>query len=149
MAFELSRVDRLLRTYDLSTIPLGGDGAATPSSVQVALLSVGSGGPSLGTVWTTASYASGIVTVLLAGPDADPTGALVVPATAMLWMKVIDTPEVDAVKVERITVLGGGSGTFPASPDVALAALLADTSSATYAAIVALITARTGFGAGA
>ena len=149
MAFELSRVDRLIRTYDLATIPLGGDGAATPSAVLVALLPPRSG-PSAATVWTSVTYAAGIVTVLLAGPDADPTGAVVVPASADLWMKVVDTPEIDAVKVERITVLGGGPLSIsPAQAgDAAIAALLNDTGSATYAKVVALIAARAGFGNG-
>ena len=149
MAFTLSRVDRLIRTYDLSTIPIGGNGTATPSDVQVALLPPRSG-PSAATVWTTATYAAGIVTVLLAGPDASPTGALVVPAAAELWMKVTDASEVDAVKVERIEVLGGGGSLAPAmpTPDALIASLLNDTTSATYAKVVALIAARAGFGNG-
>jgi peptidoglycan/xylan/chitin deacetylase (PgdA/CDA1 family) len=47
--------------------------------------------------------------VLFAGPDADPTGAIVVSASADLWVKITASSEVDAAKVERITVLGGGS----------------------------------------
>jgi hypothetical protein len=57
------------------------------------------------TTWTASSYANGTATVLLAGPAADPTGALVIPATgADLWIRVTDSPEVQAVKVGSVLV---------------------------------------------
>lgn len=148
MALELNRVDRIARTYTLSSLPVGGGGTVTPTAVEVALLPPRSGGPSRDTTWATVTYAAGAVTVLFAGPDADPTGAVVVPASADLWMRVTYAPEVDAVKVERITVSGGGSTVLTTTPDAALAALLNDPTSATYAKVVALIAARAGFGNG-
>ena len=145
MATEISRIDRLTRTYALADYFPGG----LPTGITAASLALlpPSGNPTAATVWTTATYASGSVTVLLAGPDADSAGALVVPASADLWVKVDATPQVDAEKLERITVLGGG-GTLPGPPpsDASVAALLDDTGSATYAKVVALIAARAGFG---
>lgn len=103
MAFTLSRIDRLYRDYDVAATLRDG-GPATLTGVDVALLPPRTT-PTAATAWTTATYAAGTATVLLAGPDAAGLGALVVPATgADLWVRVTDTPEVDAQRVERITV---------------------------------------------
>lgn len=103
MALTLSRIDRLYRDYTV-TATLRTGGAAVLTGVQVALLTPRAA-PTAATVWTAATYAAGVATVLLAGPDADPTGAIPVPAGgADLWIRVTDTPEVDAQRVERITV---------------------------------------------
>jgi short subunit dehydrogenase-like uncharacterized protein len=56
------------------------------------------------------------VTVRLAGPDADSTGALAVSATSEIWAKVTTTNgQVDAAKLGRVNVSGGGTFTAPAS----------------------------------
>lgn len=103
MALTLSRIDRIYRTYDV-TATLAGGGPATLTGVDVAVL-LPRTTPTASTTWTAATYAAGVATVLLAGPDADPTGALVIPAAgADLWIRVVDTPEVDAEYVERIGV---------------------------------------------
>lgn len=103
MALALSRIDRLYRQYTV-TATLAGGGAATLTGADVALLAPRTT-PTSATVWVAASYATGVATVLLAGPDADPTGALVVPeGGADVWIRVTDTPEVDAEYVERISV---------------------------------------------
>lgn len=103
MAFTLSRIDRLYRDYDV-TATLRDGGPATIDGADVALLTRGTT-PTSATTWTATTYAAGVATILLAGPDADPTGALVVPAAgADLWIRVTDTAEVDAEKVERIYV---------------------------------------------
>lgn len=61
--------------------------------------------PDAATSWRATSYAAGVGLVLIAGPDADPTGALVVPSTgADLWVRVTDSPEVDATFVDRIKI---------------------------------------------
>lgn len=104
MAFTLSRIDRLSRSLDVTAKFAG----LTVTGVDVALLAPRSA-PTAATVWTPVTYAAGVATVLLAGPDADSSGALVVPASADLWMRVTDAPEVNAEYMERITVLGGGS----------------------------------------
>lgn len=113
MVYRLSRIDRRTRSYDLAAV-LGRPVPAGVTGVAVALLAP-RGAPSGSTVWTAAEYDDGMFAVLLAGPDADPTGALVVPADADLWMRVADAPEVDAERVERVTVLGG-TGAFPPAP---------------------------------
>lgn len=72
--------------------------------------------PSGSTTWTPANtFAAGepdeegvptwVAEVLLAGPDASSTGALVAPAGASdLWARVVDTQEVDPVMVGHIRV---------------------------------------------
>lgn len=103
MALTLSRIDRLYRDYDV-TATLRNGNPATLTGVDIALLTPRAT-PTATTTWTAATYSAGVATVLLAGPDADPTGAVVVPtAGADLWVRVADTPEVDAERVERITV---------------------------------------------
>lgn len=104
MPLVMSRIDRLYRDYTV-TATLRDGTTATLTGVTVALLPPGAT-PTAATTWTTAAYTAGVATVLLAGPDADPTGAdLVVPSTGgHLWIRVSDTPEVDAEFVERISV---------------------------------------------
>jgi hypothetical protein len=51
----------------------------------------------------------GAATPLLAGPDADSSGAVVVTGSADLWIKTTVGSETDAVKIERVTLLGGGA----------------------------------------
>lgn len=59
----------------------------------------------------------------------------------------VDTTPTMGADIDHETPTGGTGGT-PVS-DAAIVALLNDNSSATYAKVVALIAARTGFGAGA
>ena len=101
--FELTRLDRVYAEVDVSvTLPDGT--TATPAFVDVAVLALRAR-PDATTTWTTGDYAAGTVTVLLAGPDADPTGALAVPSTGGdLWVRVTDVPEVQAVQAARITI---------------------------------------------
>lgn len=103
MAFELSRIDRKYRDYTV-TATLKNGSPATLTGVSVAILPSGTR-PTGTTVWTAATYAAGVATVLFAGPDADPTGAITVPAGGgYVWIKVTDTPEVDAERIERAIV---------------------------------------------
>lgn len=100
---DLNRIDRKYAKVTVTATLANGD-PATLTGVDVALLAPRST-PTAATTWTAATYAAGVATVLLAGPDADPAGALVVPATgADLWIRVVDSPEVDATRVQRITV---------------------------------------------
>ena len=103
MAFALSRIDRVQRRYTITATELDGD-PATLDGVQVAALPPRTS-PTGATTWTTVTFEDGAATVLLAGPDADPDGAVVVPSVgADLWVRATDSPEVTATKVERITV---------------------------------------------
>lgn len=103
MAIAISRIDRLYRDYTVTATTRTGT-PATLTGVTVALLPPRTT-PTAATIWTAATYAAGIATVLLAGPDADPTSAVVVPSGgADLWIKVSDSPEIDAERVERISV---------------------------------------------
>lgn len=116
MAFTLSRIDRAVRTYQVSAEVVDEANASPPplSGVDVALLPPRTS-PTINTQWTAATYSNGQFTVTLAGPDADPTGALEVSASSDLWMRITDEPTVDAEFVERITLLNGGTApTVPA-----------------------------------
>ena len=103
MAHTLSPVDRVYRTYTVAVTDPD-DEAPTIAGVDVALLAPRIS-PAADTVWTAATYADGEATVLLAGPEADSTDALVVPtAGADLWLRVTDDPETTATRVERLSV---------------------------------------------
>lgn len=103
MALDMSRIDRIYRDYTV-TATLKSGGPATLTGVDVAILPPRTK-PTGTTVWTAASYTAGVATVLLAGPDASPTGALVVPAGGGdLYIRVTDNPEIEAARVERINV---------------------------------------------
>lgn len=99
----LSRVDRVYRKYTVAATDADGAPAAI-GGVDVALLPPRTS-PTAATGWAAAEADGDQWRVLLAGPDADPTGALVVPAAgADVWLRVTDSPEVDAKRVERITI---------------------------------------------
>ena len=104
MALTISRIDRLYRDYNV-TATLRDGSIADLNGVTVAMLPPRTT-PTSATTWETVTYAAGVATVLLAGPDADPTGAdLVVPSGGGdLWIRVSDSPEIDAEKVERVYV---------------------------------------------
>jgi hypothetical protein len=101
---ELTRIERQYVDIDVdATLPDGTP--ATLTGVDVALLPPRTS-PAAGTTWTAATYALGVASVLLAGPDAAGSGALVVPATgADLWIRVTDAPEIDAAKITRIAIV--------------------------------------------
>lgn len=99
----LNRIDRQYVDIPV-TATLRNGAPATLTGVDVALLPRRVS-PTAATTWIPAAYANGTATVLLAGPDADPAGALPVPLVgAELWIRVTDNPEVDAARVERIIV---------------------------------------------
>lgn len=99
----LNRIDKQYVEIDVTATLANGD-AAPLDGVDVALLAPRHT-PTAATTWTAATYAAGTATVLLAGPEANPTGALVVPSGgADLWIRVTDEPEVDAARVERVSV---------------------------------------------
>lgn len=99
---DLSLIDKVYATFPLTVKDSSGN-TVTPSTVDVAFLPFRRS-PDVGTVWTSASYAAGSVTVLLAGPLADPTGAVVAPSGGgELWVRITDSPEVEAVRVAWVS----------------------------------------------
>lgn len=103
MALTISRIDRLYRDYTVTATEKDGTPAVL-TGVDVALLTPRTS-PTAATTWTAADYADGVATVLLEGPDATPSGGLAVPSGgADLWIRIADSPEVDAERVERISV---------------------------------------------
>lgn len=100
---DLTRISRKYVHVTLDA-KLANGTPATLAGVDIALLPVHEY-PTSTTTWTPSAYADGQAVVLLAGPDADPVGALVVPANgADLWARITDSPEVDAARIERIVV---------------------------------------------
>jgi hypothetical protein len=99
---ELTRISR---KYAKLSLTITDDGQpVTPGAVDVALLPTDDS-PSAATTWTTVTATAGTYRVLLAGPDADPSGGLTVPDDRMLWARVTDTPEIDAAPIERVTLI--------------------------------------------
>ena len=107
---QITRITRTPYTFTLPT-SLG-----TPEAVSVAVLQkrhgpVGSG-PNV-TVWLPVdTYDPGTrtATFLLAGPDVDSSGAVVVSeGGGDLWAADITAPTINAARIERITVDGGTS----------------------------------------
>jgi hypothetical protein len=100
---EFTRITRkFIEVFVTATLP---DGEVAPlAGVDVSLLTPHAT-PGDDTVWTPATYADGMARILVAGPEADPSGALpLATGGADLWIRVTDNPEIEAVKVERITV---------------------------------------------
>ena len=99
---ELTRISRKYGHIPI-TATLHDGNPATITGVDVALLPSGAT-PDGDTAWTATDYTNGEAVVLLAGPDADPAGALVATATGDLWARITDSPEVDAANVGRIRI---------------------------------------------
>jgi hypothetical protein len=100
------RISRLTRKEVdvLVSATLKAGGPATITGVDVALMEPKIV-PNAGTVWLAADYESGVATVLLAGPDADDTNAIVVPEEGGdLWIRVAFGSEVEVARVERIVL---------------------------------------------
>lgn len=99
---NLSRIDRVYAHIPVTATLADGD-TATVTGADVAIVRH-RGAPTGATTWTPTAYAAGTAVVLLAGPDADPTAALPVPAgRSDLWLRITDTPEVQAVKVATLS----------------------------------------------
>lgn len=100
---DISRIERQYVDIDITATRRDGS-PATLTGVDVALLPVRMP-PTAATTWTAAAYANGTATVLVAGPDAAGSGAIIVPlGGADLWVRVTDNPEIDAAKITRINV---------------------------------------------
>lgn len=113
MTFSMYRHEKLYRTYRATFTDKDGN-VVTDVDLQAGILLPGST-PRGTTTWTDVTYTAypepdedgyhGETTVLLAGPDADPTGAIALPARGGdFYLNVTDSPEIDAKRVERITV---------------------------------------------
>jgi hypothetical protein len=101
---EFSRIDR--RPVTITVTATNPDGTpATLAAVDVALLPAASG-PTGGTAWTTTDFADGAFEVLVAGPDADPAGALVIPRRGgCFWIKDPAADSTQAVPAGRVSLI--------------------------------------------
>lgn len=100
------KLNRIARKY--VHIPLTvtlADGSPAPiSGADLALVPPGSS-LTAQTVWVPSEWADGRASVLVAGPEADPEDALVIPVEGVdVWARITDSPEVDVAKVGRISV---------------------------------------------
>lgn len=88
--------------------------AIVPTTVELAVLPFGTF-PTSVTSWISVTYTAyvrsdsngntGQVQVVLAGPQADSTGAIPIFSTrADLWVRVTDAPEVQAVKIDTVRI---------------------------------------------
>jgi hypothetical protein len=101
---EGTRLARLLVEFEVAAVLLDGT-ATTVTGVDVAMLPWRAT-PTGATLWTPAAYDAGVASILAAWPDADPTGAIQVPATGGgLWGRVIDVPEVLVALIARFVVI--------------------------------------------
>lgn len=102
---ELNRIDCQYVDITVTATLRDGD-PATLTGVDVAVVPTRTT-PTSSTPWVASTYSAGVATVLLAGPDADNNPAAIsVPSSgADLWIRVVDTPEVDAARVDRITIV--------------------------------------------
>jgi hypothetical protein len=119
VALTLSRISRREHPINVAAVfaKAGIDPLPTVTGADVALLPKHTF-PTSATTWTAAAFSAGVATVLLAGPDATSSGAVVVSADADLWLRVTSTPEV------RITVLGANQQLVVTPPSGSTLALV-------------------------
>lgn len=102
-SFTMSPIDRVYRTY-AGTFTDSTGATVTPASVDVVAVPKRTQ-LTTGLTWTPATLTAGKLRVLYAGPAADPTGAIPIPAAgADVYIRVTDTPEIQAVKVDTIVI---------------------------------------------
>lgn len=102
---EITPIERVNARITVAT-KLADGSRGTPDAVTVALLPLYHV-PTAATAWIApASYANGIAIAPVAGPSADPTGALAVStAGADLWVRWVGSDgEVVTARADRITV---------------------------------------------
>lgn len=100
---NISRISRKFVDVEVRATLRSGN-ATTVAGVDVAALPKGEE-PTADTVWMPADYTPPVATFLIAGPDASSNGALRIDdGGSDVWARVIDQPEVDAARVETVTV---------------------------------------------
>lgn len=100
---DLGRIERKYARITLTAKDDAG-AVATVNNVDVALVPERSQ-PTQYTTWEPYSVTDGMVRLLLAGPEADDTNAVVVAESMDLWVRVTDNPEVDTALIETIDVI--------------------------------------------
>jgi hypothetical protein len=100
----ISSIDRLRARVTITEKRADGT-AVIPPVVDVTLLPMRTF-PNASTVWSApATYTPGVAEAIIAGPYANPSGALVIPTTgADLWVRVTDGDQVVTAMVDRITI---------------------------------------------
>jgi hypothetical protein len=97
-----------IKYWDVTvTATLANGNSATIAGVDMVLVTPGAS-PDHTTAWTASTYANGVASILIAGPEypSPPGGALVCgPNGGDLWARVTDNPEVDAKLVDCIRLI--------------------------------------------
>lgn len=103
----LSRIDVVYARIPLSGL-LPDGGPAVIRGVEVAVLPPYVKSPTAGTAWSPTAWDGQVAVVLLACPDAPETpGAVRVAGSGyVVWVRVVDVPEVAAVPVGLVTLRG-------------------------------------------
>lgn len=99
---DLPRIGRKYAKITATATDADGDSIVL-TAVHVALLEPETK-PDADTTWIATELVSGKFRVLFAGPYAAGDGAIVVLDDSDLWARVTDSPEVDAVWVDRINL---------------------------------------------
>jgi hypothetical protein len=103
LPLRLSRIARKY-LYPNATVTLADGTKIDPSNVHAVLI-LGRGTPTGDTEWIEVPLSPQGRRILVAGPDADPTDAVVIPpGGADLWIRVVDEPEVDVTESRRIEI---------------------------------------------
>lgn len=100
---NISPIDKVPASFPLTGTDDNGS-PVTLTTVVVAVLPFRAT-PDGSTTWTPATYSSGRVHFTLAGPFADPTGALPIPTGGgQLWVKDTESSTIQAVRVGFVSV---------------------------------------------
>lgn len=100
---DISPIDKVPASFPITGTDDQGN-PATLTNVAVALLPYRTD-PTAATVWTPATITNGRVSLVLAGPAADPSGAVAVPTGGgYLWAKDTESSTVQAVRVGFVSV---------------------------------------------
>lgn len=101
---QISAIDRQY-VHITTSITLHDGTPASVSSLEGAIVRTGTT-PGASQAWVTATALAGKWRLMLAGPYADSTGALVVPFVGGdLWVRVVDNPEILAKFAAHIDVV--------------------------------------------
>lgn len=100
---NISPIDRVYAHIAITATDSTG-ATVSLTSVDVAALPFRAD-PTAATSWVAAPVTNGAAQVLVAGPAADPSGAIPIPVSgARLWMRVTSNPEVQAVPLDFVSV---------------------------------------------
>lgn len=100
---HMTRIDRVPVTVTVTATNADGS-AGTVTGLDVAAVPT-SGGPDASTKWRATTFATGTGSFTLSGPDADPTGAVAIPAAgAALYVRDTGADHTQATLAGRVSI---------------------------------------------